>query len=174
MWDLNSPTRDQTYTPCIGRQSLNHWTTREVSARLFLTWALWSPGFHSLVCLPTLQDQFQVPPTWNPSPPTPSYTKLSLPWNLDQSSYCSMLSMVDAGVGNGNPLQYSCLENPTDRGVWWATVHRVAKSWTRLSHWVWAWLILSPHMDHKTFWYRSAAHPSNTLDFLWWWWWFSR
>ena len=36
-------------------------------------------------------------------------------------------------VGNGNPLQYSCLENPMDRGVWWATVHGVAKSWTRLS-----------------------------------------
>ena len=31
---------------------------------------------------------------------------------------------------NGNPLQYSCLENPMDRGVWWATVHGVAKSWT--------------------------------------------
>ena len=31
---------------------------------------------------------------------------------------------------NGNPLQYSCLENPTDRGVLWATVHRVTKSWT--------------------------------------------
>ena len=37
------------------------------------------------------------------------------------------------GEGNGNPLQYSCLENPMDRGAWWATVHRVAKSWTRLS-----------------------------------------
>ena len=29
--------------------------------------------------------------------------------------------------GHDNPLQYSCLENPTDRGAWWATVHRVAK-----------------------------------------------
>ena len=37
------------------------------------------------------------------------------------------------GVGNGNPLQYSCLENPTDRGDWWATVHGVTKSWTQLS-----------------------------------------
>ena len=37
------------------------------------------------------------------------------------------------GAGNGNPLQYSCLENPTDRGAWWATVHGVAKSRTRLS-----------------------------------------
>ena len=35
-----------------------------------------------------------------------------------------------SGGGHGNPLQYSCLENPVDRGVWWATVHRVAKSWT--------------------------------------------
>ena len=36
------------------------------------------------------------------------------------------------GGGNGNPFQYSCLENSTDRGAWWATVHRVAKSQTRL------------------------------------------
>ena len=34
------------------------------------------------------------------------------------------------GEGNGNPLQYSCLENPMDRGAWWAAVHGVAKSWT--------------------------------------------
>ena len=32
--------------------------------------------------------------------------------------------------GNGNSLQYSCLENPMDRGTWWAIVHGVAKSWT--------------------------------------------
>ena len=31
------------------------------------------------------------------------------------------------GEGNGSPLQYSCLENPMDRGAWWATVHAVAK-----------------------------------------------
>ena len=35
------------------------------------------------------------------------------------------------GVGNGYPLQYSCLENSMDRGGWWATVHGVAKSQTR-------------------------------------------
>ena len=34
------------------------------------------------------------------------------------------------GGGNGNPLQYSCLENPLDRGVWKATVYEVSKSWT--------------------------------------------
>ena len=34
------------------------------------------------------------------------------------------------GEGNGNPLHYSCLENPMDRGDWLVTVHRVAKNWT--------------------------------------------
>ena len=38
------------------------------------------------------------------------------------------------GEGNGNPLEYSCLENPKDRGTWWATVHGVTKSWTQLSN----------------------------------------
>ena len=36
------------------------------------------------------------------------------------------------GGGHDNPFQYSCLENPMDIGAWWATVHRVAKSWTGL------------------------------------------
>ena len=59
----------------------------------------------------------------------------------DKESACSAWeagsipgSRRSPGVGNGNPLQYSCLENPRDRGAWWATVHRVTKSWTRLSN----------------------------------------
>ena len=39
------------------------------------------------------------------------------------------------GGGNSNPFQYSCLENPMDRGTWQAAVHGVAKSWTRLNDW---------------------------------------
>ena len=38
------------------------------------------------------------------------------------------------GEGNGYPLQYSCLENPMDKGACWATVHEVSKSWTSLSY----------------------------------------
>ena len=38
------------------------------------------------------------------------------------------------GEGNGNPLQYSCLENPLDRGAWQAAAHGVAKNWTKLSN----------------------------------------
>jgi len=39
-------------------------------------------------------------------------------------------SGISPGGGHGNSLQYSCLENPTDRGAWWATDYRVAKSQT--------------------------------------------
>ena len=45
----------------------------------------------------------------------------------------SYLLSIKVGEGNGTPLQYSCLENPVDRGAWWAAVHGVAKSRTRLS-----------------------------------------
>ena len=38
----------------------------------------------------------------------------------------------DIGEGDGTPLQSSCLENPKDGGAWWAAVHGVVKSWTRL------------------------------------------
>ena len=41
-------------------------------------------------------------------------------------------SILFFGEGNGNPLQYSCLENPVDRGAWWAAVHGVTQSWTWL------------------------------------------
>ena len=42
-------------------------------------------------------------------------------------------SILGAGRSPGNPLQYSCLENPIDKGVWWATVHGTTKSWAQLS-----------------------------------------
>ena len=46
-----------------------------------------------------------------------------------QETWVQFLGQEDP-LENGNPLQYSCLENPMDRGAWWATVHGVAKSWT--------------------------------------------
>ena len=48
------------------------------------------------------------------------------------------------GEGNGNPLQYSCLENPMGGGAWWATVHGVAKSWTRQSDFTFHFLLVLP------------------------------
>ena len=44
------------------------------------------------------------------------------------------LGYIESGEGNGNPLQYSCLENPKDGGAWWATFQGLEKSWTRLSN----------------------------------------
>ena len=46
-----------------------------------------------------------------------------------QETRVQSLGWEDLGEGNGNPLQYSCLENPLDRGAWQARVHGVAKSW---------------------------------------------
>ena len=46
------------------------------------------------------------------------------------------------GEGNGNPLQYSCLENPMDRGAWQVTVSEVAKSWTQLSDFTFTFLCI--------------------------------
>ena len=70
-----------------------------------------------------------------------SVFSLGFPGGLDRKeSTCNAVDLGSVpelgrslGKGNGNPLQYSCLENPKDRGAWWATVHRVAKSWTQLS-----------------------------------------
>ena len=60
------------------------------------------------------------------------------PWGLQESDTTEQLhfhfSLLCIGEGNGNPLQYSCLENPRDRGAWWAAAHGVTKSQTRLSN----------------------------------------
>ena len=55
----------------------------------------------------------------------------NLPANVDVGSISGLGR--SPGEGNGNPLQYSCLGNPMDRGAWWATVHGVTKSQIRLS-----------------------------------------
>ena len=58
-------------------------------------------------------------------------------WKGEQKMFLCMffnMASLGNGEGNGTPLQYSCLENPMDGGAWWAAVHGVAKSWTRLSN----------------------------------------
>ena len=63
--------------------------------------------------------------------------------SVGKESTCNAEEAGDVGLipglgrsprgGHGNPLQYSCLGNPMDRGAWWTSVHGVAKSWTQLS-----------------------------------------
>ena len=80
---------------------------------------------------------------WHPTPvllPGKSYGQRSLvgfsPWGRWESYTIEWLhfhfSLSCIGEGNGNPLQRSCLENPRDRGAWWAAVYGVAQSRTRL------------------------------------------
>ena len=61
----------------------------------------------------------------------------TVPWGCKELDMTERLpfhfSLSCIGEGNGNPLQYSRLENPMDGGAWWAAVHGVAESWTRLS-----------------------------------------
>ena len=58
------------------------------------------------------------------------------PWGRKELDTTARLhfhfSLSCIGEGNGNPLHYSCLENPRDGGAWWAAVYGVAQSWTRL------------------------------------------
>ena len=68
------------------------------------------------------------------------------------------------GEGNGTPLQYSCLENPMDGGAWWATVHAVTKSQTRLSdltftfmHWRRKWQPTPVSLPEKSHGQRSLV-----------------
>ena len=55
-------------------------------------------------------------------------------WSLCQEGPLEVLlqGRSTLEINNGNQYQYSCLDNPMDRGAWWAIVHRVAKSWTPL------------------------------------------
>ena len=80
---------------------------------------------------------------WHPTPvllPGKSHGRRSLvgcsPWDRKESDMTEWLhfhfSLSCIGEGNGNPLQCSCLENPKDRGAWWAAVCGVAQSWTQL------------------------------------------
>ena len=67
------------------------------------------------------------------------------------------------GEGNGNPLQYSCLENSMDGGAWRATVHGVAKSWTRLSNWlIFNW---SYRKDKSSSWPKRDSSTPQLIRF---------
>ena len=97
---------------------------------------------------------------WQPTPvllPGKSHGRRSLvgcsPWGREESDTTERLhfhfSLSCIAEGNGNPLLCSCLENPRDRGVWWAAIYGVTQSWTWLKR-------LS----------SSSSKPTNHLSFL--------
>ena len=100
---------------------------------------------------------------WHPTPvllPGKSHGRRSLvgcsPGGRKESDTTEGLhfhfSLSCVGEGNGNPLQWSCLENPRDGGAWWAAVHGVAESDMT------EWLNWTEEKANK--WWESYAHPS--------------
>ena len=85
-----------------------------------------------------------------------------------------------SGVGNGTPLQYSCLGNSLGKGAWWAAVHGAAKSWTQLTHWTtanlmgchcWDYITVQneKHVDTEKAWARMwSFFPDSGLGFPGW------
>ena len=82
-------------------------------------------GSHCLPCSTPHQQSGADSPKWHQL--VPGTRSQYLPCWISQGS------TSDHGEGDGSPLQYSCLENPMDGGAWWAAVHGVAQSRTRLS-----------------------------------------
>ena len=70
------------------------------------------------------------------------------------------------GEGNGTPLQYSCLENPMDRGVWWATVHRATESRTWLSNFTFTFFLWCCKWHYFTFflWLNTPLYTYTTFS----------
>ena len=119
--------RDQTCVSCIGRWILYHWSTLEALK----------------TCCKTILNYFNAvryKNSWYVYITRCSPQKIGLPrWHSDKESTCQGggVSLIPGSArspreGNGNLLQYSCLENSTDRGDWQAIDHRVAQSQTWL------------------------------------------
>ena len=81
--------------------------------------------FSTIYIIISINHWFPVSTGVNNPPANAGYTQEMWVWILGQE--------VRQSKKNGNPLQYSYLRNPMDRGTWWATVHGVTKSWTQLS-----------------------------------------
>ena len=121
---------------------------------------------------------------WHPTPvllPGKSHGWRSLvghsPWGREESDMTERLhfhfSLSCIGEGNGNPLQYSCLENPRDRGAWCAYVYGVAQSWTRLKWlssssskgwlwWLWEYEVLRWERGQQALWSSSPSIQTQT------------
>ena len=93
----------------------------------------------------------------------------------DMRDGCSILwSERSSGEGHGNPIKYSCLENPMDRGAWWATAHKVAKSWTQVKQFnsigagslSWGLQVQTPELSIDYFSSSSLRLPINHFFFF--------
>ena len=100
------------------------------------------------------------------------YLMVGLPWWFSgKDSACNAGDMGSVlglgrspGEGNGNPFQYSCLENPVDGGALWATVHGVAKSRTRLSDFAFFFFFHAIPESHTWLVIQVSIHTEASLE----------
>ena len=103
------------YSPWLGWASLNQLKALRANTKVFPENSAWAFNFTSHQVVLVVK---------NPSVNAGDLSDVGLITGLGRSP----------GVDNGNSLQYSCLENSMERGVWWATVHGAAKNWTPHTH----------------------------------------
>ena len=118
---------------CFTLASLKHFTRDTNPQNGFVTWSLHSSSaFHSnkRIIPQSPQNFLTILPKKKKRRRRKKETKIAL-FHFLRAHY---ESMVDGG-GNGNLLQYSCWENPMDRGAWQAIIHGVTKNWTELKWW---------------------------------------
>ena len=139
--------------------SLNHWTAREVPW-ILLKMCQWVEFLGHVV---TLSNFLRSCPTISHSRWAILASQVALvvespPADTGDVRGAGLIpgSGRSPGGGPGDPLQYSCLENPMDRGAWWAMVRRVAESWTRLK-----WLT-----THHTAMYESSDFPISSQQLV--------
>ena len=110
---------------CTGRQSLHHWATGEAHVSVY------TRILHLCVCFCTRVIVYRH--TIFICIAQVALTVKNPPANAGDLRDASSIPGLgrSSGEGNGNPLQYPCLENSMDRGAWWTTVHGFAKNWTR-------------------------------------------
>ena len=105
-----------------------------VAQRLKRLLVMRRPGFDPWVGKIPWRRKWQPTPVFMPGESHGQRSQVGYrPWGCKESDTTELsLSLSCIGEGNGNPLQYSCLENPRDGGAWWAAVYGVAQSRTRL------------------------------------------
>ena len=143
----SSPTRSRTPIPCSGRWVPNYWTTWEVPQFFnysisVCSWQIDGETMETVRDFIFLGSKITADGDCSHEIKRrlllgrKAMTNLENIWKRDitlPTKVHLVRAMVFLGEGNGNPLQYSCLENPRDRGAWWAAVYGVAQSRTRLS-----------------------------------------
>ena len=105
-----------------------------ISFELYLINVFRGNAVYFLICLLSFHVEVLIPAPY----PLPSFFFIkNLPANARDTKDMGSIPELgrSPGVRNGNPFQYSCLENSMDRGVWWAIVHGATKSQTQLNDW---------------------------------------